>query len=242
MNIRDYIKIFNNYAKKYDLKNKKELLSKFHHSYRVMEYSKEIAQSLNLNEKDIFIAQLIDLFHDFGRFLQWEKYQTFQDHESIDHALLSIKEIENINMHIDSNIKDIVYKAIKNHNKFKIEDNLTEKEELFCKIIRDADKLDIMLEQGNTINKSNLKVNDDIFKNIETRKLLDNTKLNNEAEYILRSLYFIYDLNYIYSLKFVLDKRIIQNKINLLINNINDKRLEYIEKVLLDYVKERLSC
>ena len=37
----------------------------------------------------------------------------------------------------------IIYKAINNHNKFEIERGLSERELLHCKIIRDADKLDI---------------------------------------------------------------------------------------------------
>lgn len=36
--------------------------------------------------------------------------------------------------------------AIKNHNKYKIEDGLTSKEEFFAKLIRDADKIDILYE------------------------------------------------------------------------------------------------
>ena len=37
---------------------------------------------------------------------------------------------------------EIIKKAIYTHNKYKIEDGLNELEELHCKIIRDADKLD----------------------------------------------------------------------------------------------------
>lgn len=42
----------------------------------------------------------------------------------------------------DSKYDDIIRKAIYNHNKYEIEDGVTEQELLHCKIIRHADKLD----------------------------------------------------------------------------------------------------
>ena len=50
---------------------------------------------------------------------------------------------------IDKEDYQVVYTAIKNHNKFVIESNLTERELLFSKLIRDADKLDILYALGN---------------------------------------------------------------------------------------------
>ena len=44
----------------------------------------------------------------------------------------------------DIEYDEIIKKAIHNHNKLLIEEGLTKEEELFCKIIRDADKLDIL--------------------------------------------------------------------------------------------------
>ena len=41
---------------------------------------------------------------------------------------------------------ELIIKAVRNHNKYKIEEGLNERELLHAKIIRDADKLDIMYE------------------------------------------------------------------------------------------------
>ena len=41
---------------------------------------------------------------------------------------------------------ELIKIAVKNHNKYKIEDGLTQEQELFAKIIRDADKIDIFYE------------------------------------------------------------------------------------------------
>ena len=45
---------------------------------------------------------------------------------------------------LNNEYDSIIYKAIKNHNKYKIEEGLSEKEKLYSKIIRDADKIDII--------------------------------------------------------------------------------------------------
>ena len=80
--MKDYLKLFNNYIKTFDYKDKM-ILHKFHHTYRVMDFCEQIALSVN---EDIKIAQLCGLFHDIGRFEQYKKYQTYSDIHSIDHS------------------------------------------------------------------------------------------------------------------------------------------------------------
>ena len=76
--MKEEIKLFNNYVKQFDLKNK-HIMGKFHHSYRVMEFAIDIAKSLELGEKDIYIASLAGLLHDIGRFNHIKIYNTYSD-------------------------------------------------------------------------------------------------------------------------------------------------------------------
>ena len=115
---------FLKYTEKYNLSNEK-LKRKQLHSLRVMKKSRIIAQSLKLSEEEIQIATLIGLLHDIGRFEQYTKYNTFSDHNSIDHAELGIRILQE-NNYIKNYIEDenwisIILIAIKNHNKYKIE-------------------------------------------------------------------------------------------------------------------------
>ena len=163
---------FLKYTEKYDLNND-NLKRRQLHSLRVMKKSRIIAQSLKLSEEEIQIATLIGLLHDIGRFEQYTKYNTFSDHNSIDHANLGIdilKENNYIKNYIeDENWINIILTAIKNHNKYKMENGLNKKKELFCKIIRDADKADIMYEGAN------------VFWNTESEKSdLENAKVKQE--------------------------------------------------------------
>ena len=60
---------FMEYVKNYDQDNPRIVL-KISHSFRVMEQSKKIAESINLDEEQIELATLIGLLHDIARFEQ----------------------------------------------------------------------------------------------------------------------------------------------------------------------------
>lgn len=117
------------------------------HMLRVMNNSINIATQLGLSQEQIDLAGFIGLLHDIGRFEQVKQYNTFVDKDSVNHAMYSSHQLFNndlIRYFIsDSSYDDIVRKAIENHNRFEIEDGLSEDELLQAKIIRDADKIDI---------------------------------------------------------------------------------------------------
>jgi len=164
------MKLFNEYVKQFDLTNKK-IRYKFHHSYRVMEIAKEIAVSLKLNEEDTYIATLAALLHDIGRFNQIKKYDTYRDQISVDHGDEGeevLKENDFIKKFtIDEKIIDIILKSTKYHNKYEIDSNLDEKTTLICKIVRDADKLDIIREFANEINDEEIIIKEEILNSIK---------------------------------------------------------------------------
>ena len=140
---------FKEYVKNYDIENPKIAL-KVAHIERVSIIAKNIAESLKLSKEDIELAELIGLLHDIGRFEQVKRYNTFVDAKSINHAKLGVdilfkeglirKFIE------DEKYDKIIEVAIVNHDKYKMPEGLDKEELLFSKIIRDADKLDILYE------------------------------------------------------------------------------------------------
>lgn len=209
---------FLKYTEKYDLNND-NLKRKQLHSLRVMQKSRIIAKSLKLSEEEIQIATLIGLLHDIGRFEQYTKYNTFSDHNSIDHAELGIRILQE-NNYIKNYIEDenwinIILIAIKNHNKYKIEKGINKKKELFCKIIRDADKADIMYEGANIfwnkksekINLENAKIRQEEIEAVKKHTLIDRRKIDKESELdgMLIMLCFIFDINYPATFK-IIDK------------------------------------
>jgi putative nucleotidyltransferase with HDIG domain len=205
---------FNNYVLTFDHNNEGVVL-KHAHSFRVSKYAKEIAESLNLDSKQVYLAELIGLLHDIGRFEQAVKHHTFDDLKSFDHgdygAHLLFEENKIKDYHLDEGDYSVIKKAIINHNKFYIEDNLTKEEELMAKIIRDADKLDIFYLTVTNQIKFDID-NDDLspkvlesFRKYET---VDNKDIVNKPDKIISMIALIFDLNYEYSLKIVRDKYI----------------------------------
>ena len=66
-------KAFKEFVKAYDINNGR-IRVKIEHTYKVAENSKQIAKSLNLNEEEQKLAELIGLLHDIGRFEQIRIY------------------------------------------------------------------------------------------------------------------------------------------------------------------------
>lgn len=239
-NINNYINIFNRYYKRFDIKAV-ALLRKFHHSYRVMEYSNMLASNLGLDSHDLYIANIIGLFHDIGRFTQYTKYGTYCDDKSIDHAKESCDVLENENMLVDLNCEDyeIVMRAIYNHNKYEISKEVTDKCLLHSKIIRDADKIDIMLEQANIFSSDNQELSQELLNNIYSKNCCIQNSNVSEVDIILVQLGFLFDINYRYTIDFLLKKNWFENKFNLLENYCKDKDEVYrLKNFIMKYVHE----
>lgn len=243
--MKNQIRLFNQYVKQFDL-NEKAIMRKFHHTFRVMEYAMEITTSLKLNEEDIKIAGIIGLLHDIGRFKQWERYQTYRDKDSVDHADLGVQILKENNWIAEfvfaEDIQELVLKAVKNHNKLEVEP-MNERELLFTNIIRDADKLDILIELYNQINSENPILNEKLIQSIEKKELCKNKDSNGtDEDHILRSLAFLFDIHFDYTIRYLQEKGTIQNKINLLETYFpNNSDVTKIKEVIQTYIEERMN-
>lgn len=119
INRKNVINAFAEYVRNYDPSDEKIKL-KIDHTYRVAGLCQRIAESLGLSEPDVDIAWLLGMLHDIGRFEQIIKNN---EHHNKDTGLLEM--------------------AIRQHNKYRVKEDLTERQRMFCDILRDADKVDI---------------------------------------------------------------------------------------------------
>lgn len=138
---------FTKYVSGFDISDPKIML-KIEHTFRVASLCDEISDNLNLSLDDKEISWIIGMLHDFGRFEQVRQYGTFFDSKSIDHAELGNSLLFDKNLielfNVDQKNYDFISKAIYMHNKYRLPSDLSDRETLFCKIIRDADKIDIL--------------------------------------------------------------------------------------------------
>lgn len=185
------------------------VLLKKNHILRVAKNCEDIARSLGLSQELIDLAYVIGIAHDIGRFEQVRLYDTFSDHASkMNHAEKSnevLFEDGLIRKFIDTDKYDHIIKtAVYNHNKNEIEAGLSEDELLFAKIIRDADKLDILyvitfedmkdifwlpIFTGKQINKK-------FITYFYARKFFNYKEIKNNLDQIITFYNFIYDLNF----------------------------------------------
>lgn len=149
---RDRIKkVFADYVADYNQEDDKIIL-KVKHTYRVAAISDELAGKIGLSGYDRDLAWLIGMLHDIGRFEQLRRYNTFVDADSIDHAKFGVQLLfeEGLlwkfldNESVSEEDVRVLEKAIGNHSAFRIEKALSERELQYAKIIRDADKIDIL--------------------------------------------------------------------------------------------------
>lgn len=243
------LEVFNNYINKYDINNEKIKL-KYHHSIRVMELSEKIAKFLYIfNEEEIEIVKLIGLFHDIGRFEQIRKYNTFDDDISIDHGGLSAEILfdQGLLRQITSNViyDDIIKNAIYYHNKKEIPEYFDEKLKTYCKIVRDADKIDILkicATDENKIMNIDSYPNKQAYNYFETKQMIDKRYAKTNSDWILYSLCYIYDINYKYSYALIKDNDYINKYIikqNYAFEELKNFFIE-IGKSLTEYIIKKL--
>lgn len=240
---------FIKYTQNYDLQNE-HIKRKQKHSLRVMEISKQISQGLNLSQEEIELAMLIGLLHDIARFEQYSKYGTFKDFESIDHGDLGTEILKkDIRKYVETKEYDeIVLKAVKNHNKFEIEEKLSEKERLFAKIVRDADKIDIFFESVDMFWKDKENevedsiISEDVLQQIQNFSQTKRKTEESPIDKVIRVIAFIFDMNFQSSFQILKN----ENYINKILDRFNFKdeytkqKVEEIRKVANEYIENKI--
>lgn len=225
-----------------------EQMQNFHikkeHSLRVAGNSGRLGKLLNLSEEDWKVAYLSGLFHDIGRFPQLIEFNTFNDLISVDHADYSVKVLQK-NKYLyclDEQLQELIYFSILFHNKFQLPNKRTERELLFARLLRDADKLDILkvlTDYYSTHRKKNhtltwelpqgLEVSPAVAKEVLSGKLVSKNSVRNEMDVKIMQLSWVYDLNFKSSFKLIFEKRLLEKILDSLPKN--DLILEIYRRV-----------
>lgn len=119
---------------------------KYEHTQHVLDNVKMILQYENFSNIVSRGALLAAIYHDMGRFPQFIKWKTFNDWESINHAILSVQLLKQygfLKEEIEI-IQKLCLSAIILHNRKMLPRQLCNEIQLTSAILRDADKLDIL--------------------------------------------------------------------------------------------------
>ena len=244
---------FAEYTSHYDITNPKVEL-KVNHTYRVAQVALEIAKSLKLSQEDCDEAWLIGMLHDVGRFEQIRRFNTFFDSKCIPHAEIGLEVLFDegkISEYIDDTSEnEIIRTAIAYHSVYILPENLSERELLFCNILRDADKVDILRVQVDTPLEDIYDVTTrELRESLVTKEVMDafleeHTVLRSlkktAVDHVVGHISLIYGLVYDKSVEIVKD----QDYISLLLNYQSDnpntiKQFEIISEHMKAYLRQK---
>lgn len=224
------------------------------HTHRVCNEMRQLTAALRLDEDDCRLAEAIGLLHDVGRFPQLQKYRTYKDTESENHCLLGVKVLEETGVleKLDSVERAVILKAIEFHGAKELP-KLDVQTELFAKLIRDADKIDIfeLLVENYRIladEPENFpwevefpdtdECNPEIIDAIVNRQLISYTKIKTINDAKLLQLGWVYDIYFDFSLRQIHDRGYLQSLIDLLPKT---KDVEKAASCILNYTENRIN-
>lgn len=257
ININKARQAFKEYISTYDNQNDPGFNLKIVHTYHVVDNAIFISKKLGLNEEETNLAALIGILHDLGRFNELKNLKRF-DSVGNDHAMFASKilfEDGLINKFIDTDeYNNIIKKAIENHNKKHIEEGLNEKELLYAKIIRDADKVDnYRVRKEETLENifphivkdiselENSKISDNVYNAILREECVNIKDRVYPLDYWICILGFTFDINFSESLEIIKEN----DYINILVDRINytisKDKMNTIKNILNNYIDKRLK-
>jgi len=145
--LKEIVRWFHDYTADF-LKDTRILLSvrlKIKHVERVVIEMEALTRALGLEDDDRRIGLAVAQLHDLGRFPQVRFYYSMNDCTTVDHAELGLKVIREFKVlsRLEEQERRLIETAILNHNRLTIEEGLDSRALMYCRLIRDADKIDI---------------------------------------------------------------------------------------------------
>jgi putative nucleotidyltransferase with HDIG domain len=208
MNLQHAKTEFEHYLDGYD-RNDDKVHLKIVHTYGVTEYSRQIAERLNLPDEDRELAQLIGLLHDIGRFEQLKRFDSFEP-DTMDHASFGVQILFSEGMirnFVGKNSWDgIIQSAIARHSDFRLIGITDSRTLMHARIIRDADKLDncrVKLEDtietilgvsAEEVGKSSL--SPEVMAQFRRKESILSSTRRTKMDYWLSYLAYFFDINY----------------------------------------------
>lgn len=246
---------FSDYCRTFHTPNAEDqqnITLKEEHTLHVCDNMAAIARDLSLDEGRVMLAEAVALFHDIGRFPQYRRYRTFQDSVSVNHAALGASVLieNNVLQGVPKHEQDLIIRAVTLHNVFALPQGIEPEILFFLKMVRDADKLDILRifievgrEREDQASAANLGLPDtssyspSVLESLRRKAIVRYSTLKTMNDFRLLQLAWIFDLNFETSLRMVAERRYI-DRMSALLPDVEEIRnaVDFVR----DYAAERL--
>ncbi len=182
------------------------------HTLRVLTLAQEIAREERMDPDTADLTAMAALFHDTGRYRQIQKYRTFVDRVSENHARLGVRALlaDGLLAGLPPARRGVVLGAVFLHNVRSLPERLPPVLRAVTMAVRDADKLDIvpvLLEHLETapeldpvicmnVTRAPGRYTPEILDDLEQGRTAEYSRLRFENDMRLLVASWIYDLNY----------------------------------------------
>ena len=198
---------------------------KVDHSQRVADNARQLAEDLGWNPSEANCAEAVGWLHDIGRFSQFAEFGTFTDATSVNHGERGWEVVRESNVlsALPPAEQEILLAGIRYHNARVEPDHLNKESLRFLKLIRDADKLDILQFVLTAVQRDGFQdlprmlpqvvldgpINPELIDEILAHRSCSIEKVRSLADFLLMQLSWVYDLNYSAALKRVSELSIV---------------------------------
>ena len=182
------------------------------HTARVGAVITRLSAALHLPANARRLAATTALFHDLGRFPQYRRYRTFRDQDSENHAKLSLRELTRHRvLHIlEPAERQLIGRAIIFHNRLRLPGHLDSETLRHCRLLRDADKVDILRVIADELRKppaernpvltlgldSGLEVREEVYQELFAKRVMGYAELRNANEFKVLQMSWVFDINF----------------------------------------------
>ncbi len=202
------------------------LLLKVNHSHRVAADCLAMARELNWPDNEVALAESVGILHDCARFPQYTRWQTFYDPKSVDHGELGHQTLleHRVLDALSPAARNAVLAAVRYHNKRTIPADLDPLSLQLLKLVRDADKIDIMYVINDAIVKDTIRDHPEIILHIRVdgppnpaliRQIREHRTGSYEnvlslVDMNLLRVAWVYDINYRPALQRIIERQLLE--------------------------------
>jgi hypothetical protein len=196
------------------------------HTQRVVIEILGIADSLNLPPEQCYLAEIDAMLHDIGRFEQYARYKTFHDGRSVNHARLGGEIVlrEGILRRRLPHLEDFIVSVVAHHNVARVEKSGDDTYDFFLKLLRDADKIDILhvvtdyytgknSSQGNAIElglPDTPGISRKVIDDIASEKIVHFEHMKNLNDFKVLQMGWIFDVNFPHTFHTIAERKYLE--------------------------------
>ncbi len=228
-NVKDLKKWFTEYVRSFKDDNetdRRNIVLKEDHTLRVCDEILNIGKKLGLDDNKLRLAEIVALLHDIGRFEQYAVYKTFADRNSENHASLGIKVLKKYDVlkKLDASTEKLILRTIELHNRAYLPLEEEEPCLFFTKLLRDADKLDILKVVTDYYHRKESKrnkaieldlpdtpgISETVYQDLINKTIVNADHIKNLNDFKLLQIGWIFDINFEPTLRCIKARRYLE--------------------------------